>query len=143
MDLFGIGPLNLILILGVMLIVFGPDRMPEMAAKAGKFLREVRSYASDMTSDFSGEITEIREHFDGVQDQVRSFGADLHSTSSDVGNAVREAGSNLVTPNPGTSVDAPVAGMNQPPPSAEHSDKVVPLTAAPIRPRIEDYKPRS
>ncbi|MGI8552519.1 MAG: twin-arginine translocase TatA/TatE family subunit, partial [Dehalococcoidia bacterium] len=30
MEFFGIGPLNIILILGVMLIVFGPERLPEM-----------------------------------------------------------------------------------------------------------------
>jgi sec-independent protein translocase protein TatB len=137
MDLFGIGPLNLIVILGVMLIVFGPERLPEMAAKAGKFLREVRSYASDMTGEFSGEISELREHFDGVQDQVRSFGADLHATSAEVGGAVRDAGSNLASPEPA------VTGMNEPPPAVAPSDKVVPFTTAPIRPRIEDYKPGS
>lgn len=142
MDLFGIGPLNLILILGVMLIVFGPDRLPEMAAKAGKFLREVRAYASDMTSEFSGEFTEIREHFDGVQEQVRSFGADLHSTSNEVGSVVRDAGANLTT-STGLANDSAVAGMNEPPPAVEHSDKVIPLTTTPIRPRIEDYKPGS
>jgi len=142
MDLFGIGPLNLILILGVMLIVFGPDRLPEMAAKAGKFMRDVRSYASDMTSEFSGEFSEIREHFDGVQDQVRSFGADLHTTTREVGSVVRDAGSNLVASS-GLASDSPVAGMNEPPPAVAPSDKVIPLTATPIRPRIEDYKPGS
>ena len=36
MDILGIGPLELILILIVALMVFGPDRLPEIGAKLGR-----------------------------------------------------------------------------------------------------------
>jgi sec-independent protein translocase protein TatB len=133
MDLFGIGPLNLILIFGVMLIVFGPDRLPEMAARAGKLLRDLRAYASDMTGEFSGELAEIQQHFVGVQDDLRSFGQEIRQTSSDIGGSIRDA-----TSGPSPSSESSVAGVNAPPPAP---DKVVPLPNAAPRPRVDDYKP--
>lgn len=136
MDLFGIGPLNLILILGVLLIVFGPDRLPEMAARAGKFVRDLRSYTSDVTSEFSGEIAEIQQHFTGVQEEFRGFGRDLQQSSTDVASSVKQVTAPVSNARPAT-----VPTMNEPPPAARADDKVVPLTNTPIRTRIEDYKP--
>ncbi len=138
MDLFGIGPLNLLLILGVLLIVFGPDRLPEMAAKAGKLIRELRVYASDVTGEFSGEIAEIQQHFNGVQDEFRAFGRDLQQTSAGIHDVVQDAASG-VSPT-GAAV---VPGFNEPPPKPAGDEKVVPLTNNPMRMRVEDYKPGS
>jgi len=136
MDLFGIGPLNLVLIFGVMLIVFGPERLPEMAARAGKLLRELRAYASDMTGEFGGELAEIQQHFAGVQEDLRSFGEEMRQTSADVGNSIRDATSSL-SPTPASAI----SGVNAPPPTPENAD---PLTnAATARPRVDDYKPGS
>jgi sec-independent protein translocase protein TatB len=136
MDFFGIGPLNLLLILGVLLIVFGPDRLPEMAARAGKLVRELRSYASDVTGEFSGEIAEIQQHFTGIQDDLRGFGQDLQHTSADVGATVRDAASAA-----STSDSSAVPTFNEPPPKPAGDEKVVPLTNQPIRTRVDDYKP--
>jgi len=137
MDLFGIGPLNLLLILAVLLLVFGPDRLPEMAARAGKLVRDLRSYASDVTGEFSGEIAEIQQHFNGVQTDLRGFGNDLQNTTADVGNTVRDATAGL------NDTTAPVASLNEPPPAVPASDKVVSLNGNAPRPRVDDYKPPS
>jgi sec-independent protein translocase protein TatB len=137
MDLFGIGPLNLVLILGVLLIVFGPDRLPEMAARAGKLVRDLRSYASDVTGEFSGEIAEIQQHFTGVQEDLRSIGRDLQTTSSEIGATVRDAASSVSEP------AAAIPSFNEPPPQATMPEKVVPLTNSPLRTRVDDYKPGS
>jgi sec-independent protein translocase protein TatB len=134
MDFFGLSPLNIVLVLGVMLIVFGPERLPEMAAKAGKLVRDLRSYASDVTSEFSGEFAEIQQQFSGVRDDMRSIGQDLQQHTADVGASISEAAAGVDTP----TSDVPT--FNQPPVSAS-SDKVVPLTSSPIRPHVDDYKP--
>jgi sec-independent protein translocase protein TatB len=137
MDLFGIGPLNLILILGVMLIVFGPERLPEMAARAGKLVRELRSYASDVTGEFSGELAEIQQHLSGVQDDLRALGTDIQQHSTDVGDSIRDA-----APGVAGKPQSAVAGLNEPPPApAAGADKVVPRTNSPFRTRVDDYKP--
>jgi sec-independent protein translocase protein TatB len=135
MDFFGLSPLNIALILGVLLIVFGPDRLPEMAARAGKMIRDLRSYASDVTGEFSGEIAEIQQHFTGVQDDLRSVGRDLHQTTQEIGATVRDAGSSL------NNSPQPVPSLNEPPPLPTTPENVVPLTNSPLRPRVDDYKP--
>jgi Tat protein translocase TatB subunit len=136
MDFFGIGPLNLLLILAVMLIVFGPERLPEMAARAGKLVRELRSYAADVTSEFSGEFAELQQHLDGVHEDVRALGRELQQGSADVGASVRGAADDALRPSPSS-----VPGVNQPPKDRDERDKVVPLTNAPLRSRVGDYKP--
>jgi sec-independent protein translocase protein TatB len=138
MDIFGIGPLNIIVILGVMLIVFGPERLPEMAARAGKMVRDLRSYASDVTGEFGGEFAEIQQHLTGVQDDVRALGREFQQTSAELGASVREATAGAA----GKSA-SDVAGVNDPPPRAAASDNVLPLTNAPLRARVDDYKPGS
>ena len=50
----GVGELAVLLMLG--LFVFGPDRLPGMAAEAGKGLRKVRLYVKGMTEDLKGEL---------------------------------------------------------------------------------------
>ena len=53
-DNVGIGELAVLLMLG--LFVFGPDRLPGMAAEAGKGLRKVRLYVKGMTEDLKSEL---------------------------------------------------------------------------------------
>ena len=46
--MFGIGPLELVLILVVALLVFGPKRVPELARTLGRGLAEFRRASSDL-----------------------------------------------------------------------------------------------
>ncbi len=50
----GWGEVAVLLVLG--LFVFGPDRLPGMAADAGKTLRKVRLYVKGMTEDLKSEL---------------------------------------------------------------------------------------
>src|ERR1700732_2393284 len=111
MDLFGISPLNLLLILGVLLIVFGPDRLPEMAARAGKLVRDLRSYASDVTSEFGGGIAESQPQFAGVQEDLPAIGRDIHQNTLEIGTTVRDAATGLVD-----EAKAAIPTLNEPPP---------------------------
>jgi sec-independent protein translocase protein TatA len=48
-DILGIGPLELVLILVVALLVFGPDKLPEIGAKMGKGVRELRQLSREIS----------------------------------------------------------------------------------------------
>ena len=50
----GWGEVAVLLVLG--LFVFGPERLPTMAAEAGKGLRQLRQYVKGMTADLKTEL---------------------------------------------------------------------------------------
>lgn len=56
MDIFGIGFAELIFIFLIALLIFGPRRLPEMAAKAGKFVRELRAMSQGFMTEWQREI---------------------------------------------------------------------------------------
>ncbi len=58
----GFGPWELILVLLIALIIFGPGKLPEMGKALGRSLREFKKATKDLTS----EITEAVE--DGGDD---------------------------------------------------------------------------
>ena len=53
-DSLGWGEILVLMVLA--LFVFGPDRLPGMAADAGKSLRAVRRYVKGMTDDLKSEL---------------------------------------------------------------------------------------
>ena len=56
MDLFGMGTFEILTILVVATLVFGPNRIPEFARKAGEFLRSFRGITTQMTKEFTKAI---------------------------------------------------------------------------------------
>jgi sec-independent protein translocase protein TatB len=54
--MFGIGPLELVVIGIVAVVVFGPDRLPEFARTAGRVLRQVRQLVSNAQNDLRAEL---------------------------------------------------------------------------------------
>lgn len=61
MNFLGIGPMELILILIIALIVFGPGRLPEIGAALGKSIREFRQMSQDLTIELSKELQAAAE----------------------------------------------------------------------------------
>jgi sec-independent protein translocase protein TatB len=53
---FGIGLPELMVILVVAVVVFGPDRLPEFARQAGRFVRQVRQFTQTARDDIRGEL---------------------------------------------------------------------------------------
>lgn len=54
--MFGIGLPELAVIMIVGVIVFGPDRLPEYARQAGRFMRQVRNFAQTAQEDLRSEL---------------------------------------------------------------------------------------
>ena len=50
----GWGEISVLVVLG--LFVFGPERLPGMAAEAGRALRRLRQYAKGLTDDLKAEL---------------------------------------------------------------------------------------
>lgn len=54
--MFGVGLSELAVIAFVAIIVFGPDKLPDLARQAGRFLRVVRNMANSARDDLRSEL---------------------------------------------------------------------------------------
>jgi TatA/E family protein of Tat protein translocase len=70
MQFFNIGPAEMILILVLALIVFGPGKLPEIGRAVGKSIGEFRRATSDLTREFSQSIDEVKQPFDEVKGAI-------------------------------------------------------------------------
>lgn len=72
MDFFGIGAMELLLILVLALVVVGPRRLPEVARKLAKMLRDMRRMWTEVSTDFAKElnIEAASEDFRTIADTV-------------------------------------------------------------------------
>jgi len=52
-NFLGMGPMELVLIMVLALIVFGPGKLPEIAGQIGKMVRDFRNASSEMSSEFN------------------------------------------------------------------------------------------
>lgn len=75
--MFGIGYQEMFIILVVALVVFGPQRLPELAGQVGRWVRQFRSMTSDLTGEFEKTIAEVedikqtvRREMQGMMDEV-------------------------------------------------------------------------
>ena len=56
MDFFGIGAMEVLFILLIAFLLFGPRRLPEIARGLGKAVRELKKYSTALTSDLKEEF---------------------------------------------------------------------------------------
>ncbi len=95
MDLLGIGLPEIILILIVALIVVGPKRLPEIAVQIARAIRQLRGYATDVTTQMRSELDELTREYEQMRKEFRDFrraaAKDVDSISREVDRTVREA----------------------------------------------------
>ena len=67
-----LNPIHLMIILGVVLVLFGPKRLPEMGQRVGQALRDFKSATSDIRSQIG---------VDDIADSVNAIKSSLSLTS--------------------------------------------------------------
>ncbi len=92
MEIFGIGPLELLLILAVLLIVVGPQRLPEMAAELARVLRTLQRYASNVRQEFGDTMKELEREYDDMKGEWKEIGQGLEETAKPVEESLKAAG---------------------------------------------------
>jgi len=80
MEIFGIGPMELILVLVLALLVFGPDQLPQIGAKLGKSIREMRR----ATRDFSREVDAARQAIESPMNEIKQPFQDVAQPFQDI-----------------------------------------------------------
>jgi Tat protein translocase TatB subunit len=69
-NFLGIGPGELLLILIVALIVFGPRRLPEIGRNLGKMIREFREASEEITGQFRQEIEAASDELQDTSEAI-------------------------------------------------------------------------
>ncbi len=84
--MFNIGATELILILSVALVVFGPGKLPELGQTLGKTIRAFKTALNNMDEDIKQEVGDIRQEVEDVKEA-----ADMRATVEEIQNDLKAA----------------------------------------------------
>jgi len=71
LNFLGIGPGELLFILILALIIFGPRRLPEIGRSLGKSIREFRQASQELTEQFRDELQAASEELEATSEAIR------------------------------------------------------------------------
>ena len=77
--------LEIVTIAVVVLIVFGPDRLPELAKKAGELIAKARHATRSVTSALEQEYGEAMEPIKGLREEIDGVKSDLTKAITSIG----------------------------------------------------------
>ncbi len=85
---FDISGGELLIIMLVVFLVFGPDKMPEMARKAGRLMNQMKKASNDLTKEFTKETSVLKNEIDAahakVEEQIGSVRREVNRTKAQV-----------------------------------------------------------
>lgn len=117
MNFFGMGPMEIGVILVIALIIFGPGKLPEIGAQLGKGIRDFRAATGDITGEFQKAMGDMQ----GVADEVRQSATEVQETTraltrlDQAETAASKPAHPLPTSVSGASPDAPATPTKQDP----------------------------
>ena len=77
MEVFGIGPLEIALVVLIAFIVLGPERIPSTMRQLGEWARRLRETINNITRDYNAEIRELTSEITALQEEIRGIQRDL------------------------------------------------------------------
>lgn len=124
MEILNVGLGEMIVIFVIALLVFGPERLPEMARRAGKVVRDLQA--------ISGEFTQIiNESMAEVEEPIQETRKTLTDASSTVSHEIKRATDSVQQserqarrePEPTTDAATTVEPENESPSEPEEPDE--------------------
>lgn len=83
MNLFGIGYQEIAVILVAALIIFGPQKLPEVAGQAARWLRDARKMMTDLSGEFEKNAG-VKEFKDAIEGEIRGVKKELEGAGLSV-----------------------------------------------------------
>jgi len=77
--MFGIGFPELILILVLVVLVVGPEQLPDVIRKGVSFMREARKQLSDIKTAVNQQAESFREPLDSIEESIRQDVSDVEA----------------------------------------------------------------
>ncbi|PZC44573.1 MAG: Sec-independent protein translocase protein TatA [Chloroflexi bacterium] len=91
MDFFGIGFLEILAVLLMFAIVFGPHRLPEIAGQFGRAIRDLREYARDFRDEYLTDFEEVREEYLEVRHDLEQTDQELRAELKQIDGEMQSA----------------------------------------------------
>jgi Tat protein translocase TatB subunit len=103
---------ELLVIMLVVFLVFGPEKMPEMARKAGRLMNQMKKASGDLTREFKKETSELQNEISSAQtqvrDQVESVNREFNRNKVQVETEMAKKKNPAETPDSGIPAEAPL-----------------------------------
>jgi sec-independent protein translocase protein TatB len=80
MNILGLGPLEILLIVVLALIVFGPAKLPEIMGQVGKAIADFRRATSELSDEFNRTIQAELQETRAVVDETKSAVTGVHTS---------------------------------------------------------------
>lgn len=81
-----------LVILVIALLVFGPQRLPELAAKVGGWMREIRTVANDFRVSLEAEIGDLKKPLDEATAPLKEIAKDFKGMAKESGTMLEWSG---------------------------------------------------
>jgi sec-independent protein translocase protein TatB len=129
---------EIVIIAAIVLIIFGPDRLPEIARKGAELIRKSRAATSELTSTLRDEYGDVIAPLNEVREELKSVRRDLTSAATSIAEDASAVGKELKA-----TIDPTLAPMAQPPADStgKEPDKVEPGDGEPGDGKPRDVEP--
>jgi sec-independent protein translocase protein TatB len=121
--MFEVGFTEIVLILGIALLVLGPERLPKLAADVGRWAGKARAMARQLKGQLeqeAGSLNELRKPFDDIRNPLNDLRNPLDSGA--------QKSQTTHTPPPAAAAEPPAAtaGAEVPPATPDRTDESKP-----------------
>lgn len=83
MNIFGIGTQEIVIIAVAALVIFGPNRLPEVAGQAARWIRDLRNMSSQLMGDIEGQAG-VREFKDAIESEIKGVKSQVSKATAGV-----------------------------------------------------------
>ena len=103
MGFLGLGAPEMLIIAVIALVIFGPNRLPEVAGQIGKVVRDIRRMTGELTSELekNADLKDIKnavqKELGGIQSQVNAASAAVNKEVKSATSAVNAATNTTVS----------------------------------------------
>ena len=127
MQMFGVGALELMVILILAVLVVGPDRLPQVAADLAQWIRRARVYANHLSKDFNEVVGELEKEVGASREDWKEIAGVVTRQGGAVGGAVTSAATALER-----SLDEPKPANGTAENGANAASEATPLGETPV-----------
>jgi sec-independent protein translocase protein TatB len=131
MDILGVGPLELLVILVLILIFVGPERLPEVARQIGKVYRQLHEMSRMVAAQWQEELSAAAELEGEKKDLRKALSEPLQAAKADAERMLASSLSTSVYEQPGNAKPATAGNLTSTAPDGRAGDEI-PASVAPL-----------